>query len=214
MKAKYIFRGLGLGIIITAVVMGAYTRDAVADARVKVLKEYGIGEEAKLVETLVDAGNDKQDSKNNQDSNIKNDDNNNNDKATEVIPAGGETQPQTAAPGVEPETKAQVNPEPEADVKPEPVIPEGAVDNEDTGESKSVIVAAPEEDNDKITVVITKGDDSGTVSRKLHSVGLVDNAKEFDAFLIQHGYDKRINTGTKTFKSTDSWQELADKLAR
>ena len=59
MKAKYILRGLGLGMIITAVVMGAYTRSAVADARVAVLKEYGIGEEATLAETLVDVGDSK-----------------------------------------------------------------------------------------------------------------------------------------------------------
>ena len=54
MKAKYILRGLGLGMIITAVVLGAYTRSAVADARVAILKEYGIGEESVLAETLVD----------------------------------------------------------------------------------------------------------------------------------------------------------------
>ena len=54
MKTKYLLRGLGLGMIITAVVMGAYAKSAVAKARVDVLKEYGIGEEAALKETLVD----------------------------------------------------------------------------------------------------------------------------------------------------------------
>ena len=42
MKFKYMIRGLGLGIIITAAVLGAYNRNAVADARVAVLKDYGL----------------------------------------------------------------------------------------------------------------------------------------------------------------------------
>lgn len=50
MKFKYMIRGLGIGVIMTAAVMGAYNRQAVADARVAVLKEYGIGEESRLVD--------------------------------------------------------------------------------------------------------------------------------------------------------------------
>ena len=50
MRFKYMLRGLGLGILITAAVMGAYTRSAVADARVSVLKEYGLGENNRLPE--------------------------------------------------------------------------------------------------------------------------------------------------------------------
>ena len=36
MKFKYMIRGLGIGVIMTAAVMGAYNRQAVADARVAV----------------------------------------------------------------------------------------------------------------------------------------------------------------------------------
>ncbi len=46
MKFKYMIRGLGLGIIITAAVLGAYNRNAVADARVAVLKDYGLDGES------------------------------------------------------------------------------------------------------------------------------------------------------------------------
>ena len=50
MKFKYMIRGLGLGIIITAAVLGAYNRNAVADARVAVLKDYGLDGESPLDE--------------------------------------------------------------------------------------------------------------------------------------------------------------------
>ncbi len=49
MKFKYMIRGMGIGVIITAAFMGAYSRQAVADARVAVLREYGFGEESRLV---------------------------------------------------------------------------------------------------------------------------------------------------------------------
>ena len=65
---------------------------------------------------------------------------------------------------------------------------------------------------DEIQIVISKGDDSGTVSRKLYNAGLIENAAEYDAFLMQHGYDKKISTGTKIIYATDSWQEIAEKL--
>lgn len=50
MKFKYMIRGLGLGVIITAAVLGAYNRNAVADARVAVLKDYGLDGESPLAE--------------------------------------------------------------------------------------------------------------------------------------------------------------------
>lgn len=212
MKAKYVMRGFGLGVVITAVVMSAYTRSAVADARVNVLKEYGIGEEAKLV-----------DSDGNDDNNIQGNADNN---GLEVIPFDGTTV-QTA-----PETKHEQENATQPDINTAPdgeetvdIVPPGDVtDNEDAPDHGKVIVIEPSDDEEEkdeenepantITIVIAKGDDSGTVARKLHSAGLVDNAAEFDAFLIQHGYDKRMNPGTKVINVDDPWQAIADKLSR
>jgi cell division protein YceG involved in septum cleavage len=63
-----------------------------------------------------------------------------------------------------------------------------------------------------IDITVAGGDDSGKVSRKLYNAGIIDNASEFDAFLMQHGYDKKITVGTKTINITDTWQEIAEKL--
>lgn len=60
---------------------------------------------------------------------------------------------------------------------------------------------------------IVSGDDSGTVSRKLYNAGLVDSASEFDAFLMQHGYDKKIRVGTVEVPFGSTWIEIAEKLA-
>lgn len=60
---------------------------------------------------------------------------------------------------------------------------------------------------------VVGGDDSGTVSRKLYNAGLVDSASEFDAFLMQHGYDKKIRVGTVEIPFGATWLEIAEKLA-
>lgn len=208
MKAKYIFRGFGLGVIITAIVMGAYTRNAVADARVNVLKEYGIGEEAALAETLVDVA--------------RNDDNDVQENVPadtlEVVPF----EPEPTVQENEPDegNALQTDVVPDAVVNPEDTAQDNVVDEEVAQEPGNVIVIEPSDEMeanepaDTVTIVISKGDSSIIVARKLHSAGLVDNAAEFDAFLMQHGYDKKMNTGTKVLSVNDSWQEMADKLSR
>jgi len=194
-------------VIITAVVMGAYTRSAVANARVNVLKEYGIGEEAVLAETLVDIeGNDDNDKQKNA------------DDEPEVVPFDDPIPVQSNEPA--PETTMQGDAASDVATSPETVAQGDAIANENVPEPGNVIVIEPSDDievkenGDTVTVVISNGDDSGTVARKLHSAGLVDNAAEFDAFLIQHGYDKKMRAGTKTINIDDSWQEIADKISR
>lgn len=192
MKAKYILRGLGLGMIITAVVMGAYTKSAVADARVEVLKEYGLGEEAKLAETLVDVGNSED---KDEESTLQN---------TEPVVVQSEEIPETvvsslpdAAEGEQQESKEAVS---EVDQNNQDVEPQEAgevIDGQNT-----------------VTIEISRGDDSGTVARKLYNAGLVESAAEYDAFLMQHGYDKKLNTGVKLIDANDSWQDIAEKLTK
>ena len=35
----------------------------------------------------------------------------------------------------------------------------------------------------------------------------------FNAFLVQHGYDKKMRAGTKSISQDASWQEIADKIS-
>lgn len=264
-RAKYILRGLGVGIVVTAVLMGIYTRQAVADARVKVLKEYGIGEEAKIVEPEVipfGDGTPQQTTELNGEADTE--------MAAESAAETGTAAPETTAePEMETkpeaETKTEIAAKPEAETKTETAAKAEAQTKTETkaetqtktetkaeaqtkteakaetqtkteakteaqtqknpeteknaAESKSAAESAAKaetktDNNKAITIVIVSGDDSGTVARKLHNAGLVANAAEFDAFLMQHGYDKRINTGTKTFNRDDSWQKIAEKITR
>lgn len=203
MKAKYILRGLGLGMIITAAVMGAYTRSAVADARVAVLKEYGIGEEAVLTETLVDVA----------ESDTQEADDTVSAPAQEQItePAAEESVATGTFPYNE-ELESEINSVLDAaEAAQQEAGPDGVPESQQEAESAGTPAGGQA---GTVTIEISKGDDSGTVARKLYNAGLVENAAEYDAFLMQHGYDKKLNTGTKVISITDSWQDIAEKLAK
>lgn len=203
MKAKYILRGLGLGMIITAAVMGAYTRSAVADARVAVLKEYGIGEEAVLTETLVDVA----------ESDTQEADDTVSAPAQEQItePAAEESVATGTLPYNE-ELESEINSVLDAaEAAQQEAGPDGVPESQQEAESAGTPAGGQA---GTVTIEISKGDDSGTVARKLYNAGLVENAAEYDAFLMQHGYDKKLNTGTKVISITDSWQDIAEKLAK
>lgn len=207
MKAKYILRGLGLGMIIASVLMGAYTRNAVAEARVEVLKEYGIGEEPREAETLVDI----------EDSHTA-DTEKMTEKMTEneVMPAVGD---ETLIDGDDIKTDYETESyESQAAKETDTVIVMGTVAETDNSQEENKTEEKTEEASPQITgivkITIAKGDDSGTVSRKLYNAGIVKNAAEFDAFLMQHGYDKKLNTGEKIINAGDTWQEIAEELTK
>lgn len=200
MKAKYLLRGLGLGMIITAVVMGAYTKSAVARARVDVLKEYGIGEEAALKETLVDVEKESEEQ-----------------ERETVASSAVETQTQQVDTPYDEALESKIDSVLDAARAEQEGTQSVALDEEAVSTVSTQVPKEQEAEDEQgkvITIEISKGDDSGSVSRKLKNAGLVENAAEFDAFLMQHGYDKKLNTGTKTINIADSWQEIAEKLIR
>lgn len=201
MKAKYILRGLGLGMIITAVVMGGYTRSAVAAARVDVLKEYGIGEEAALTETLVDIGSDAAEEVQESEAPAS--------IESEITEEESETVSDTDAVQVieRDDESAQTS-------ETEPGEESTVADSEAAGAEDASEAEPANGQTYTVTITIAKGDDSGTVARKLYNAGIVENAAEYDAFLMQHGYDKKLSTGSKVIHVNDSWQEIAEKLTR
>lgn len=206
MKLKYMIRGLGIGVVITAAVMGAYSRNAVADARVAVLREYGLGEESRLVGESEEA-----DENASEDASAVN--------PTEQVIVRNEEIESEIDSVLDAAKESEQAGMTEAGTEPSEQPSTGISDGEDAGsEPSSVIVVTPSgsenASGDTVDIVIASGDDSGTVARKLYNAGLIENASEYDAFLTQHGYDKRLSTGTKVISVTDGWQEIADKITR
>ena len=69
-----------------------------------------------------------------------------------------------------------------------------------------------ENDTEYITVVVERGNGSDTVARKIEAAGLVANASEFDRYLCNNGYDKRISAGTHKIPINAREEEIAKIL--
>ena len=69
-----------------------------------------------------------------------------------------------------------------------------------------------ENDTEYITVVVERGSGSDTVARKIEAAGLVANASEFDRYLGNNGYDKRISAGNHKIPINAREEEIAKIL--
>ncbi len=69
-------------------------------------------------------------------------------------------------------------------------------------------------DNGVVTFEVKQGDSSVSVARRAEEMGLVESAVEFDRFLCQNGYDRRISPGSYQISAMASQEEIADKITR
>lgn len=211
MKLKYYLRGLGIGILITTVILslaGIGRKNMTDEEVVKRAKELGMVEST-LLSDLPDQT-----------------------KAEEVRPTEPETslQPETseqensaepeAGPGpetLEPETlEPEVSPEPEETAS----TPETPAAPEETPVAPEETPVSPEDGNpdtpagETVTLVIGRGESSTTVSKNLKKAGIVEDAAAFDRFLCNNGYDKKIITGTYEIPYGASEEEIAKIITR
>lgn len=190
MKLKYYLRGLGIGILVTTVILslaGVGRKNMTDEEVVKRAKELGMVEST-LLSDLPDQT-----------------------KTDEVRPTEPEIslQPETS----EPEESAST---PETPVAPEetPVAPE------ETPMAPEETPVSPEDGNpdipagETVTLVIGRGESSTTVSKNLKKAGIVEDAAAFDRFLCNNGYDKKIITGTYEIPYGASEEEIAKIITR
>lgn len=209
MKLKYYLRGLGIGILITTVILslaGIGRKNMTDEEVVKRAKELGMVEST-LLSDLPDQT-----------------------KAEEVRPTEPETpEPETS---LQPETSEQeISAEPEAGPgpetsEPETLEPEVSPEPEESASTPETPVApeetpvSPEDGNpdtpagETVTLVIGRGESSTTVSKNLQKAGIVEDAAAFDRFLCNNGYDKKIITGTYEIPYGASEEEIAKIITR
>lgn len=65
-----------------------------------------------------------------------------------------------------------------------------------------------------ITVTVQRGDSSVRVSRELAAAGVVKSAKDFDQYLCENGYDKRISVGSFEIPSGATYEEIAKIITK
>lgn len=198
MKLKYYLRGLGIGMIVTALILGIsfsnrqdQTSQIMTDDQIRErAAELGMVDSSEL--TLAALQNSaKQPTEGTPEETTQTQEQNN-----------IEAEPETTVPA---ETQATVEPETtqESEATTEP---EKTAGPETTAEPE--VTEAPQR-TQTASITIQRGDDSGSASRRLYEAGLVENAKAFDNYLCNNGYSRSINPGTYEIAPGASEEEIA-----
>ena len=199
MKLNYYLRGLGIGMAVTALILGisfsgrqGQEAQTLTDEQIRErASELGMVDSSEL--TLAALASSAAQT-----------------PETTIEPeAAAETETTT-----EPEATAEpkMTTEPEATAEPEMTTePETTAEPEMTTEPEATeepeLTTVPEQS--QTTITIKKGSDSGSVSRMLYEAGLVENAKAFDNYLCNNGYSRSINPGIYEIAPRTSEEEIA-----
>lgn len=212
MNKKVFLRGIGAGMVITAVVMGAFGK-----SQAKPLTDSEIIEKAKLlgmVESTVlsnikDIPSASGDETNTDETKPSTDDISENDVNTDVVDTD--------------KTDADTT-NTDADTTDVDTNDENKTDDEDATVGKTdlgrEINPLPEdnpgyEDNgDTVTITIIKGDSTISVSRRIYEAGLVDSAVSLDDYLCKNGYEMRVAVGTFEIPVGADYETIAKIITR
>ena len=194
MKLRYYMRGLGIGMLITVLILilSGRTSGQLSDEQIKArAAELGMVMEDKSVlkESEASPGAALEETE---------------EKPEEVEPE--EVEPEEVEPEeVEPEEVESEEVEPE-EVKPKEVEPE-----ETEAEKVTPEETVPAE---TVTITVRSGASSVSVAKQIEDAGLVSSAGDFDRYLCQNGYDKKICVGTYAIPVGATEEEIARAITK
>lgn len=189
MKLKYYLRGLGIGILVTAVIMGV-----TQGSRKETLSDREIRERAAAL-GMVEPGNSLADLEAAE------------TPAATEIPEAIETPVATEMPEAI-ETPAATE-TPEAAETPAATEAPAATPEVTARPTQK---PAEEEEGSSYTFEIQAGDSSYQVAYRLQQAGLVADARDFDNYLCSKGYDRKLKTGSYEIPETATEEEISEIL--
>lgn len=191
MKLKYYLRGLGIGILVTAVIMGV-----TQGSRKETLSDREIRERAAAL-GMVEPGNSLADL-----------------EAAET-PAATETPEAVETPAATEIPEAAETPvateTPEAAETPAATEAPAATETPEVT-ARPTQKPAEEEEGSSYTFEIQAGDSSYQVAYRLQQAGLVADARDFDNYLCSKGYDRKLKTGSYEIPETATEEEISEIL--
>lgn len=219
MKLRYYMRGLGVGIIVTAILMTVTLNgkteqltDAEIIARAKALGMEEKYETTVLSETVSDDLHEAEaeeepesDSRPEEDVEVSEE-----AELSEEAETSGEveTSEEAEASG---ETEVSEETEVSAQSGENTSAGQGAEQQEEGSSQASEIqeIVTDTESKSVVKITVQGGDGSMTVARKLKEAGVVSDILAYDKFLCRNGYDKKICTGTHEIPVGASDEEIA-----
>lgn len=187
MKLKYYLRGLGIGVLVTTLILSIAPgeKETLSDAEIRErASALGMVDSSSL--TLTDVQGTPE-----------------NTQQQEPVPTESE-------PTQESTESEQTQESMESEQTQESTESEPSQESQDVQET----VTEPEEleesaNGETVTIVIERGSSSYTVSKILAKAGLIKDAKAFDTYLCDNGYSRNIVTGTYEIAPGTSEEEIA-----
>ncbi len=207
MKLKYYLRGLGIGMIVTALILGISfshrqgqeTQTLTDDQIRERAEQLGMVDSSELTLAALQNSVQQQAQENTE--------------KTEASPEPETEEAMTTTSEPETTVAPENTMEPETTVAPEntmepetTVAPENTMEPEATPQPETIVAS---EAAQTVTVTVKKGASSGSVSSRLQEAGLVEDAKTFDNYLCNNGYSRSINPGTYEIVPGTSEEEIA-----
>lgn len=197
MKLKYYLRGLGIGIIVTAVIMGVssgHRKETLSDREIK---------ERAAALGMVEQGNLLADLETPSESPIVEEESPQDKETPEAaLVTSSEATPVTTPAEEEDVVQPEMTPTEEPAKEPEEIQEETPEDSFPESDSEPAELTGEGEENadntseENITIQILSGEGSYAVCRKLEEAGLIASASDFDAYLYTNGYDRKIRIGS------------------
>lgn len=221
MELKYYLRGLGIGIAMTAIIMGialSGKRTMTDEEIIARAKELGMVENTVLLNATDDAAQEDADDVSGIGQDIAEQ-----PQEDDVAGSTAPDQDDAAAIGSTEQDRDDMAAVDDTEADPDDMTPDEdtAPDRDDvaddSAEEDGETDSETESDNANETITsaalktitIKGGEGSYTVAKKLEDVGVVTSAANFDTFLCEHGYDKRLRTGTFSIPADASDEQIA-----
>ncbi len=219
MNLKYYLRGLGVGIVVTSLILGiglGSRKETLSNEEIKErARKLGMVEESI---TVAEAAAQKEEEAQEAEVTVAPvPEENAESDAEPIVSAEPEVSSEPAvSTGAAPEASEEPNvsaaSEPAASTAPEAgATPEAGVKpvadeaEEDSG-------TAPEKEI--VDITINPGEGSYVISQKLEQSGLIDDAAEYDAYLCDNGYHTKLRAGVHKIPMGSTREEIAKLLCR
>lgn len=202
MKIKYFVRGLGIGILVTTLILGISYKSKNSDEDV-IIKAKKLGmvfaEDVSGSSIGIDEQKTDEPPVATAPSVIEKPTKKPDEEQTTEPDAASTEEPVTAEPAVTPTDEPVTGPtaEPTADPAVEP-----------TAEP----VTDPAAESELISFSVERGDWSRIVSEKLEGLGIIDDSEQFDKYLVDNGYAVRIKVGNFKAKKGSTYEEIAKMI--
>lgn len=235
MKLRYYLRGLGIGMLVAALVLilSGNTGGKMSDEAVRHrAAELGMVEKDKTV--LGDIGDEVSDGQpedigqnaGTEDAAVSKEENDGTAGETDTAPeeekditaegTGGTSGEEAAGTLNEPEEspEAEASTEAAEAVEEEQSLAEQIEQRADEVAGRAREVAENSVSVNTVTFDVRQGDSSYSVARRAKELGLVESEEDFDIFLCQNGYDKRISVGSYEIAVGATQKEIADIVTK